>query len=370
MRRVQRTLRWNIFPRWRFACITIQMSPLRVCRRRFTLEVGVSQVAAEQGSQQSEPRPTRIVALAAIWAIVLAVLVVWGLVANASAKPDTAGCKQPGAVPVPLTAPSKPAQLKPRAEPVTAVPFSRNRTIERRLVEYDVTDPGKVLAKVSQLAVFTGQFISSDGSQQLNPGDINATAVLQSGRVILTVCFNRTDPSFGAPGSYLGTVSIVDPRVNRTDVAFNITMSYPCWQFVFALFVAMLLPAILYVWFLKGSFQSNKQLTIGQLQNWIFCRTALMAIGAGIAAAIGVFSAIYAKAPAWGTDWTSATGLFGATFSAFVAAATAVIAAGSDKQSPKVAIGNQEEPAAESDKKSPNAANGNPDAPAANGHNE
>jgi len=54
-----------------------------------------------------------------------------------------------------------------------------------------------------------------------------------------------------------------------------------------------------------------------------------MAIGAGIAAAIGVFSAIYAKAPAWGTDWTSATGLFGATFSAFVAAATAVIAAGS-----------------------------------------
>ena len=64
-----------------------------------------------------------------------------------------------------------------------------------------------------------------------------------------------------------------------------------------------------------------------------------MAIGAGIAAAIGVFSAIYAKAPAWGTDWTSATGLFGATFSAFVAAATAVIAAGSDKQSPKVATG-------------------------------
>jgi hypothetical protein len=40
-----------------------------------------------------------------------------------------------------------------------------------------------------------------------------------------------------------------------------------------------------------------------------------MAVGAGFAAAIGVFSASYAKAPAWGTDWTSATGLFGATSS-------------------------------------------------------
>ena len=198
--------------------------------------------------------------------------------------------------------------MKPRAEPVTAVPFSRNRTIEVRQVEYDVTDPGKVLANVSQLDVFTGQFLSSDGSQQLNPRDINATAVLQSGRVILAVCFNRTDPSFGAPGSYLGTVSIVDPRVNRTDVAFNITMSYPCWQLVFALFVAMLLPAILYVWFLKGSFQSNTGLTVRKLEDWIFCRTTLMAIGAGIAAAIGVFSAIYAKAPAWGTDWTARPG--------------------------------------------------------------
>lgn len=313
---------------------------------------GGARPAGNGGTNQSASRRRLpywipIAALAAIWVIVLALLVVWGLAANANAKSDTVHCKQARPVQgVPSTAPGKPAQLKPRAEPVTAVPFSRNRTIESRQVEYDVTDPGKVLAKVSQLAVFTGQFISSDGSQQLNPGDINATAALQSGRVILTVCFNRTDPGFGAPGSYLGTVSIVDPRVSRTDVAFNVTMSYPCWQFVFAVFVAMLLPAILYVWFLKGSFQSNTGLTIRKLKNWIFCRTALMAIGAGIAAAIGVFSAIYAKAPAWGTDWTSATGLFGATFSAFVAAATAVIAAGSDSVSPKVGTGNPEVPVA------------------------
>jgi hypothetical protein len=325
----------------------------------------------QSASRWRPPHWTPIVALAAIWVIVLAVLLAWGLAANANAKPDTAHCKQAGPVPgIPSTVPSKPAQLKPRAEPVTAVPFSRNRTIEFRQVEYDVTDPGKVLANVSQLDAFTGQFISSDGSQQLNPRDINATAAFQSGRVILDVCFNRTDPSFGAPGSYLGTVSIVDPRVNRTDVAFNITMSYPCWQLVFAVFVAMLLPAILYVWFLKGSFQSHQGLKIGMLKDWIFCRTTLMAIGAGIAAAIGVFSAIYAKTPAWGADWTSATGLFGATFSAFVAAATAVIAAGSDRASPKVGTGNGEVPAAGRDSASPKVATGNPEVPTADAHDE
>ncbi|MGH9550283.1 MAG: hypothetical protein ACRD3W_12955, partial [Terriglobales bacterium] len=169
----------------------------------------------ETASRPKLPHLTPIVALAAIWAIVLAALLAWGLAANASAKADTTTCKQAGSVPdVPPTAPSKPAQLKPRAEPVTAVPFSRNRTIEFRQVEYDITDPGKVLTNVTQLDVFAGQFISSDGSQQLNPSDINAAAKLQNGRVVLDVCFNRTDPAFGTPGSYLGTVSIVDPRVN------------------------------------------------------------------------------------------------------------------------------------------------------------
>jgi hypothetical protein len=217
------------------------------------------------------------------------------------------------------TPPSEPAQLKPRPEPVTAVPFSRNRTVQHRMVEYDVTDPGKAPLNVSQLDVSRGQFLSSDGGQQLNPDDMNAKATVRNGRVILDVCFNRTDPNFGPPASYLGTISIVDPRVNRTDVTFNVTMSYPWWQLVSAVFVAMLLPALLYVWFLRGSFQSHEGLTLELLQKWLFSRTALMAIGAGFAAAIGVFSAIYAKAPAWGGDWTSATAPFGATFSAFVA---------------------------------------------------
>jgi hypothetical protein len=137
------------------------------------------------------------VALAAIWAIAFSVLLAWGLYAQASAASDTTDCQKAGPVSgVPSAAPSKPPQLKPRAAPVTSVPFSRSRTIQFRQVLYDVTDPGRVLANVHQLDVFTGQFISSDGSQQINPRDISATAAFHSGQVVLDVCLLsvRTPP--------------------------------------------------------------------------------------------------------------------------------------------------------------------------------
>ncbi len=288
-------------------------------------------------------KKTRLIrAAAVVWIVVIVTLVIWGRIAQASATPNRTDC-EPKPVPgVPVVIPQGQAELKPRTEAVTIVPFSLNRTVQHRHVEYDVTDRNKILANVSGLDVFVGQFSSSDNSVQLNAKDINAVATLKDGRVLLDVCFNRTDPDFGAPASYLGTVSIVDPRVTRTDVTFNVTLSYPWWQFVFALFLAMLVPAMLYVWFLRGSFQSHEGLTLDLLQKWLFSRTALMALGSGFAAAVSVFSAIYAKTQVWGTDWTSATALFGATFSAFVAAATAVTAAGSDRSAPDVTNGTKQ----------------------------
>src|SRR5438045_5368938 len=76
----------------------------------------------ETASRLKLPHLTPIVTLGAIWAITFAVLLVWGLNATASAKPDMTDCPQAGAVSdVPPASPSKPAQLKPRAAPVTAV---------------------------------------------------------------------------------------------------------------------------------------------------------------------------------------------------------------------------------------------------------
>jgi hypothetical protein len=72
--------------------------------------------------------------------------------------------------------------------------------------------------------------------------------------------------------------------------------------------VAMLLPAVLYVWLLRGSFTSHPGLTAKLIQDWIFSRVTLMSLEAGLAGAIGIFSAAYARSEAWGSDYTAATG--------------------------------------------------------------
>jgi hypothetical protein len=146
-------------------------------------------------------------------------------------------------------------------------------------------------------------------------------------------------------------------------------MAYPWWQLVLSVLVAMLLPAILYVWFLRGSFTSQPSPDtpagpaapgapagpggpgapagpaphsgVKLFEQWIFSRVALMSYGAGVAAAVGIFSATYARTENWGSDYTAATALFGAAFSAFIAAATGVTAAGADKESHKVANRNE-----------------------------
>jgi hypothetical protein len=333
----------------------------------------------------------RILVLGVAWLGLLISLLAWGLVDRANAKTDILGC--PGQQPVagiPSQAPKQPAQLKPRSEPRSAIAFYQDRIIARRRIEYDITDPAHNLRDKTPLEVSVAPFVNASNGRELRPTDINATAKTSHSRVILDVCFNRTDPKFGSPGSYNGVITIIDPRVTATDVTFAVTMAYPWWQLVLSVLVAMLLPAILYVWFLRGSFTSQPSPDtpagpaapdtpagpagpgapagpagpgapagpagpagpgapagpaphsgVKLFEQWIFSRVALMSYGAGVAAAVGIFSATYARTENWGSDYTAATALFGAAFSAFIAAATGVTAAGADKESHKVANRNE-----------------------------
>jgi hypothetical protein len=297
----------------------------------------------------------RIVVLGVVWLGLLVGLLFWGLVERANAKMDASECPPQPVTGVPSQAPKQPAQLKPRAEPRSAIAFYQDRVVARRRIEYDITDPAHVLRDKTRLEVSLSPFLNASNSRELRASDINATARTEHGRVLLDVCFNRTDPRFGSAGSYNGVVTISDPRVTLTDVTFAVTMAYPWWQLVLAVLVAMLVPAVFYVWFLRGSFTSQAAQTTpaaqaapaGQVtasspgpklfQEWIFSRVTLMSLGTGLAAAISIFSATYARTADWGSDYTAATALFGATFSAFIAAATGVAAAGADKESHKVA---------------------------------
>jgi hypothetical protein len=278
----------------------------------------------------------RILILGLVWLALLAGLLISGVGAIAKARADTGVCPPYKVQGVPSDPPKQPAQLKPHSEPSTAIAFYQERNVAKRRIEYDITDPTNVLPNGAPLAVSVGPFLNPANSRELKATAISAKAFVIRSRVVLDVCLNRTDPAFGKPGSYSGVVTITDPRVALTDVTFTVTMAYPWWQLVFAVLLAMLVPAVFYVWFLRGSFTSHSGLKLKHFQKWIFSRVALMSLGAGLAAAIGIFSATYARSEVWGSDYTAATALFGATFSAFVAAATGVTAAGVDRQAKDV----------------------------------
>ena len=269
--------------------------------------------------------------LLVLWAVPLVVFLAWGLNA-ASPSPDVpAICNPPKELDSPPgTPPENPAVLMPHTTVSSGVPFGRFFDTKERHIEYDVTANPEALKGATSLAVEKTLFLTAAGSRQLDDSDILAWAeVKNQNRVFLHVCFRR-DGSFGSAGTYTGTVSVIDSRVARVDVPFNVSLNYPVWQFVLALWVFMLLPATLYVWLLLGSFTSTR-LTIGRFRQWIYSRNAIIALGTGATISFGFVLATYFKAESWGSDITEATALFGGAFAGFVAAAAGVTSAGQDK---------------------------------------
>jgi hypothetical protein len=269
-----------------------------------------------------------------LWAIPLVVFLAWGR-NSASLNPAVpSACNPKAPDSLPGTPPDNPAVLKPHTTVNSGVPFGRFFDTKQRDIDYDVTANTEALKGARSLAVEQTLFQTASGSRQLDESDILAWAeVKNQNRVLLHVCFKR-DGSFGSPGTYIGTVNIIDSRVARIDVPFNVSLNYPVWQFVLALWLLMLLPATLYVWLLLGSFTSTK-LTIRAFKEWIYSRNAIIALGTGATISFGFVLATYFKAESWGSDITEATALFGGAFAGFVAAAAGVTSAGQDKDPAK-----------------------------------
>jgi hypothetical protein len=264
--------------------------------------------------------------LAAIWLVALTYFLVTGGVASSSGSGS--GCES-GSVNAQQAVPTQPAQLKVRGTPPSTVPFGRLVTTKTRTVEFDVVDSKRVLSGGRNLSYQVGDFLSSDSRDDLNRCAITVTLKRTGRLATMTVTFDRTR-DLGDPGTYSGVVSIVDPRVSRVDVPFTLTMSYPAWQKVVAWFLLMLAPATVYLWLLRGSFRSEGKLTWKEFHNWLFSRNGILALGAGFAAAVAVFVAVYLRADAWPGDGPAFLGLFTAMFTAFAAASAPVTAAGAD----------------------------------------
>lgn len=293
--------------------------------------------------------------MAVLWLLVLIVLLVCGLsregtgttahgatkqTANRDAGVDptaqAAATRSSQCAIMSLSRGKRPARLAPHGAVLDVLAFSRDTDERTRSMEYDVTDPSGALAGARCLHVEVGEFLNDSKDAQLTPGRLTAVVALgPPGRATLSVTADRSEGDLGRPGSYTGLVEVIDPRVARTDVALRVTMSYPNWQLPLAVLIAMMAPGAIYVWLVKGSFTSRASapgatLHLKEADAYWFSRNGLLAVGAGTAAAVGFFSATYLSSATWGANVEQWVTLFGGSFTAFTAAATAVSAAGSE----------------------------------------
>jgi hypothetical protein len=262
------------------------------------------------------------------------------LPAPAAEEANTANNDCPTGSPPPGT--QKPARLAPRGTPVQSVAFGRALGTQTRDFEFALTDPYRLLSPARTrpancLPVQVGEFLRAGQVQsaELDADQIGATARVTGQQVLIRVVLQRQDPGFGPSGVYAGTISIVDPRTERVDIPLTVSLSYPVWRLPLVVLLLVLPVSVTYLWLVRGSFRAaghaGHTVNFEELDDYMFSRNGLLAVGAGVGAAIVVFSATYLRSPTWGGDFVDAIGLFSAMFAGFAAASAPVTAAGQEQ---------------------------------------
>jgi hypothetical protein len=279
----------------------------------------------------------RLGVLALLYVGLVGYFVITGLQEHSSTTTGVAQASSacaPGNVP---TGTAIPAQLAPHGAQVESIAFGRGLSNQLREFEFSVTDPAGRLAGATCLPAHVNPFlrIGQAESAQLDPSRIDVAAAVSGQQVLVSVTMRRDNATFAPAGSYAGTISLVDPRIERVDIPLTVSMAYPIWRLPFVVLLLVLPIAIGYLWLLKGSFHAGSSnttvITLWQFEDYAFSRNGILAIGAGAASAALVFSGTYLTSPTWGSSFVDAITLFGAMFAAFVAASTPVTAAGTDR---------------------------------------
>lgn len=169
--------------------------------------------------------------------------------------------------------------------------------------------------------------------------------------VTVTVCANPGARHLDA-GTYVGSLRIRDPRIEDVTVPVTVTLQYPSYKWIAALFgVVVFIAGSFFVW-ASGKKADDKPVWawnpghadpgLADLPRWLLHN--YVGVVAGTIAAISVFLATYWRNPAWGAkapeEWFA---LFGATFTAFTATLTATSAVVKPRavQSPAEAVAPQ-----------------------------
>lgn len=275
------------------------------------------------------------------WARALTLLVILALVVlfpvwQWSSSPARAtACKFPGipqqaagSLPA-LPATYKPAKLVLISGQTTTLEFNRALATKTLTIQYGisgastVTIPDSGPSQFPQLQVADPLGFIRDDQEPLPGESVSVASWVQNGRVLLKLCVQRSGPGFADPGTYQGTVSIVDPRVGRVDVPIVVTLSYPSWQRIMALLVLAVLAGAWYVWVLQA--KKAAQIAIGWgFVDFYATMLGVLSASAGVVAAFGVYTATYLNSTTWGSSSGQVFALFGAMFSAFLAGSATV----------------------------------------------
>jgi hypothetical protein len=276
---------------------------------------------------------TRLTSVGVGYALVVVAVLWWGLAAMHAPEGGPPAAEDSCPVGAPPGAGAKPATLAPLGVPVSSIAFGRELVTQEREFEFTITDPAGLLAGATCLPVHVNPFLrTGDGpSAEIDGSRVDATASVTGREVRVALTMRRADVGFAPPGTYSGTVSIEDPRIERVNIPLTVSMAYPIWQFPLVALLLVLPVAVINLWLLKGSFASHQgPVSVAQFDDYVFSRNGVLAIGAGVAAAVLVFSSTYLGSLTWGTSFVDFFTLFGAAFAAFTAAATPVTAAGVD----------------------------------------
>lgn len=189
--------------------------------------------------------------------------------------------------------------------------------------------------------------ITEDGEEQVL---ITAQADSRRGVVFVALCVDRSSSSVGHAGTYTGSVSIVDPRVARTDVPFVVQLAYPNPYNVALLVLVAVAAATAYAWLLRARTGQDEDISVENFRHFLTRRTGVLAFSSGSVAAYVAFAATYLQNGTWGTTVAQVTAIIGAVFSAFVTAAATILAGSGHEDSAPPAGGSDERtPPAERD---------------------
>jgi hypothetical protein len=155
---------------------------------------------------------------------------------------------------------------------------------------------------------------------RLDPKFILITSSVDGESVLLDVCFDRVGDHLGNPGTYLGSVTVVDPRLaGQVTIPITVTMQYVHEFRLLWLLVWGIIPGSWLLWMSKGRESEEPFFLSWRWFDWMLTPSGIIAVTTGSVAAFSVFVATYLKNPTWGASPTQSIALYGSMFSGFVA---------------------------------------------------